>query len=87
MGTLGNKGNVSIRFTYFDTSFAAVNCHLASDLDKNEARINELLEVLKINFKDSNKKVKFKLNSGNKIKRTRHSIHIRRFKFQNRLRQ
>ena len=68
MGTLGNKGNVSIRFNYFDTSFAAVNCHLASDLDKNEARISELLEVLKINFKDSNKKVKSKLFQEIKLK-------------------
>jgi hypothetical protein len=57
MGTLGNKGNLAFRFNYLDTTFAIVNCHLASDLEKNEARINELLEIFKINFKDSNKRV------------------------------
>ena len=57
MGTLGNKGNLAIRFNYLDTSFTAVNCHLCSDLEKNEQRISELTEILKTNFKDSNKRV------------------------------
>lgn len=67
MGTLGNKGNLAFRFNYFDTSFAIVNCHLSSDLDKNEARVNEMNEISKISFKDANKKVNKLLNSGDQI--------------------
>lgn len=59
MGTLGNKGNLSIRFNYWDTSFVAVNCHLCAHVEKNEQRINELLDILKINLKDQNKRVVF----------------------------
>lgn len=57
MGTMGNKGNLAIRFNYFDTTIAAVNCHLASDLDKNDTRETEMKEIFKKIFKDSNKKV------------------------------
>jgi hypothetical protein len=57
MGTLGNKGNLAIRFNYWDTSFVAVNCHLCAHVEKNDQRISELLDILKINLKDPNKRV------------------------------
>ena len=38
MGAFGNKGNLAFRFNYFDTSFAIVNCHLSSDLEKKDER-------------------------------------------------
>lgn len=57
MGAFGNKGNLAFRFNYFDTSFAIVNCHLSSDLEKKDERESEINEIFKINFKDPNKRV------------------------------
>jgi phosphatidylinositol-bisphosphatase len=61
LGTLGNKGNVIVRFDFNNVSFAFSCCHLTSDLPKNEARIKELNDILTKSVLISNtKEMKFR---------------------------
>lgn len=46
LGTLGNKGNVIVRFDINNMSLAVSCCHLTSDLPKNDARIKELNDIM-----------------------------------------
>jgi hypothetical protein len=50
MGTLGNKGNCVVRFDINNISIALSCCHLSSDLNKNDARIKELNDILTKNI-------------------------------------
>lgn len=50
MGTLGNKGNCVVRFDINNVSVAVSCCHLSSDLNKNDARIKELNDILTKNI-------------------------------------
>ena len=58
-GALGNKGSIMIRFDINDISFGLSCCHLASDLDKNEARVKEMVGIMSKTIKvDKNNKVR-----------------------------
>ena len=54
-GSGGNKGSVAIRFNYDDTSFAFLNCHLASGQNHVGERLEDLREVWKRSFDCSQK--------------------------------
>jgi hypothetical protein len=61
-GTLGNKGNVMMRWDFNDVSFAISCCHLASDLGKNESRVKEMVGIMNKTLQvDKNHKVYFAL--------------------------
>ena len=58
MKTLGNKGNVIVRFDFDDTSFAVACCHLSASIAKNENRTKEMIGILEKNIQ-FNKNVEF----------------------------
>ena len=61
LGTLGNKGNVIVRFDINNVSIAVCCCHLTSDLPKNDARIKELNDILTKSVQiNPNKEQKFR---------------------------
>ena len=43
---LGNKGNVIFRFDLNELSFAVSCCHLASDIEKNDSRIKDMIGIM-----------------------------------------
>ena len=45
-GTLGNKGNVMMRFDIKDLSFVFSCSHLAAHLAGNESRVKEIIEII-----------------------------------------
>jgi hypothetical protein len=54
-GQTGNKGSVAIRFNFANSSFAFINCHLASGQKEIAQRLDDLREIYKKSFDCSQK--------------------------------
>lgn len=52
-GLLGNKGAVSLRMRLGDLSLCFTNCHLVPHLENNERRVQDLHDIIKLQFFDS----------------------------------
>ena len=49
-GQSGNKGAVSVRFNFDDTSFSFMNCHLTSGHKQVAERLDDLRDIYKKSF-------------------------------------
>jgi hypothetical protein len=58
LGTMGNKGNLMIRFEYLNTSFSFAVCHLSAGSTNVNARITEINDIFNRTY--SIKNVKFR---------------------------
>jgi len=57
LGTLGNKGNVMVRFDLSnDLSIAISCCHLAAGMKKNDSRVKEIVDIMNKKIQIDNKK-------------------------------
>jgi len=54
-GALGNKGNLMLRFNYFDTSFCCACCHLAAGFSSINGRLSEIQDILNKAFSNEMK--------------------------------